>query len=405
MRSRGILHALSWALLVAVALLIGPVARQLPAVNGNLAADAYGGWAGVLRVWVCGGWAPGGGSFIPWLNGCAARFERRHPGVYVQMQSVSADAIAAFLSGELGPPDAILFAPGMLPSGEGLSPLAAPPALREALTDVGLWQGELRALPVALGGYAWVLNQSLVQAVPHDWSTLPAPAPVKKQPRYLMQVPADQPYLNWSGALNALCAPRQVGVEPSPAPRAGQGIDLGLPIASEPTPVPPEPATQTVLCRLPALLPGDFRAGASAYEAFLSGKVAAIPATQREIRRLQLLSDAGRAPNWSVAGGGGAFSDQLLMAGVPDGADEAERRALARAWVDWLLRDDSQAALTGIRALRVTTGDALYAGQMGMAELEQAMGGRLEAPNAFDTRWREREAAEADRLVRESRVG
>jgi len=179
---------------------------------------------------------------------------------------------------------------------------------------------------------------------------------------------------------------------------------LGLPIEAEPTPMPAPVETETILCRLPALLPGDFRAVESAFGAFTQGAVAAIPVTQREIRRLQLLSDSERAPSWVIEAGGSAFSDQLLMGAAVDVArpDSEVRRALSVEWLMGLLGEDAQAALSGIRALRVTAGEPLYAAQMGLAELEMSYSERFWAANAFDRHWRDQARAEADRLMRES---
>lgn len=68
----------------------------------------------------------------------------------------------------------------------------------------------------------------------------------------------------------------------------------------------------------PAPLPaGKFLEGDDFYTGFTQGVYGAIPVTQREIRRLQLLSQSGRAPDWTVAAGGAAFTDQLLLLAVP----------------------------------------------------------------------------------------
>lgn len=399
-------RAVCWALLGALIVTAPMLAAQLPSTNDQLAAAQYEGWAGVLRIWVAGGWSPGYGSFVPWLNACAAQFERRNPGVYVQVQSVDERVLKAFLSGEVNPPDAILFAPGMLDSGEGLLALNCGDLLREELKGAGDWRGQLRAVPVAMGGYIWAINRSMVHEVPDDWSTLETPEPLKKEARHLMQAPRDQAYISWSGALNALCAPKVVNKETGKvdAPRAGQGIDLGLPDEPQRTPAPTPTETRTILCKLPRLLPDDFLDNEQAFSAFASGTAAAIPATQREIRRLQLLSDNGRAPDWMAAAGNGAFTDQLLMMGVVDTArtDAGARAQLASDFVAWLLRDDSQQALASIRALRVTPGEALYPSQPGMTELERAYAGPFQTVSAFDHRFRQTQKNEAARLMRES---
>lgn len=394
-------QALCWLLLAGAALCWRPLVAGLPVGNQGLAAQAYEGWAGVLRVWVSGGWQPGYGSFVPWLNQRAARFEKRHPGVYLQIESVSEQVLRAFDQAELAP-DAIFFAPGMLANGQGLAPLEEPAGLRPELAGTGQWADSLRAVPVAMGGYAWAINKALVDQVPLDWSRLTPPEPVKKQPRYLMQAPADQPYHCWSAALVALCAPRRVTAQGQLAEIAGTGLDLGLPqdVQATPTPVP---ETILVTCLLPTDLPDNFLAGEDAYTGFTKGLYGAIPATQREIRRLQLLSETGRAPDWAIEAGGAAFTDQLLFMGVPQvhREDAAARQALAREFLAFLLNDDSQKALTSIRALRVTQGEALYANDQGMAELERSTLGVLQAVTAFDTSFKAQGQAQAQRLMKE----
>lgn len=396
------IQALCWLGLAGALMCWRPLAAGLPVGNEGLAAQAYEGWAGVLRVWVSSGWQPGYGSFVPWLNQRAARFEKKHPGVYVQIESVSEGVLRSFNQAEL-PPDAIAFAPGMLDGGEGLCALEQPIDLRLELSRAGQWGEDLCAIPVAMGGYAWAINRAIVEQVPLDWSQLAPPEPVKKQARYLMQVPADEPYRCWSAALGALCAPRRVTAQGQIAGDAAQGLNLGLPedIAATPTPVP---ETTLVTCALPSALPDSFLAGDDFYSGFTKGVYGAIPVTQREIRRLQVLSESGRAPDWTVEAGGAAFTDQLLLMAVPQTQreDSAARQALARAFLSFLLNEDSQKALTSIRALRVTQGDALYANDQGMAELEKSTSGVLRTVAAFDTGFKAQGQAEARRLVREA---
>ncbi|MEF9894747.1 MAG: extracellular solute-binding protein [Clostridia bacterium] len=392
---------LCWVALLLLMLLVIVAAGRLPASNEGAAARMDDPFAGVLRVWVHGGWSPGSGSFVPWLNARAARFEKRHPGVYVQVERVSDMTLAAFGSGDVNPPDAILFPPGLLDGADGLLPLAARAQLTEAIADAGRYGEALYALPVAMGGYAWALNRKWLEDVPLNWAALDPPPPAKKRARFLLQAPSDGRFLSWSGALNALCAPRSRTRAGFQAEKAGEGLDLGLPDDPRATQAPtPMPETELVLCDLPPALPADFRKGDTAYAAFTGDVAAAIPVTQREIRRLQVLSEMGRGPDWTIAQGGAAFTDQLLMMAVVDAPrpDAQARKALALSLLDFLLTEDSQAQLSLIRALRVTKGPALYGSQRGMAELEAIYRGGFSSVNAFDDRFRAQQAAQADRL-------
>ena len=61
--------------------------RHLPVDTRPLIEEKYAGWSGVLRAWVCSEWEPGG-SLLRWLNACAADFEKRHEGEYVEFPPV-----------------------------------------------------------------------------------------------------------------------------------------------------------------------------------------------------------------------------------------------------------------------------------------------------------------------------
>ena len=144
--------ALCLALLLALVPLLALARNVLPQDNRDLVAKKYAGWSGVLRLWVFEGW-DGGGSLAAWLNRCIERFERRHPGVYIQPQPVDAGAMAAFGASGIRPPDMLLFPPGLLDSPEGLAAVDISEALREPLRRCGVWNGTTFAAPVASGDF------------------------------------------------------------------------------------------------------------------------------------------------------------------------------------------------------------------------------------------------------------
>jgi hypothetical protein len=290
----------------------------------------------------------------------------------------------------------------MLTDADALAPLGSPP-IRPSLSAAGAYGGAIYACPVAMGGYAWLYNAALLSEIPADFRALPElkPAGKNKEPAHYVNCAADGPYLSWSGALCALMADRTeaVGGAPQATPRAGEGIDLGLPYA--PTAPPEAPAqTRTVRCYLPTRLPENFRTDQGAYGDFVAGRAAAIPGTQREIRRLEMLSDAGRAPDYRVAAAGTGFTDQLLLYAVADcpRADGAQRQALCAQLLDLLLTDESQRALESVRAFPVIDTPPLYSAQSGMAQLEAALLSRTDAVNAFDADFRARMRTAADAL-------
>ena len=382
-RARSALCALCLALLVP---LLIRAARVLPMDNRPLVAEKYAGWSGVLRLWVCEGWPSGAGSLSVWLNRCIARFEKRHPGVYVQPQAVDAGAIAAFSDSGILPPDMLLFPPGVLASPEGLAALDAPDALRGALAGCGAWGNALYAAPVAMGGYAWAWNRAMIDGIPNDWRACDA-VPV---------APPSEPCRHWGAALLSLCAVRAAdATDTGEAPDVAlPGVDLGLAVAQTPAPSPTPAADDAVP---PCRLPEGFALDGDAWQRFVNGEAAAMPVTQREVRRLAALSDQGRGPDWRLSSTGEPFTDQVLCLGVTarEGADD--RQALCRAFLAWLLSDECQGALSGAGAFSTTDALSGYAADDPLAQMEAALRRPgLAVPNCFDTQW----SKAADQIVR-----
>lgn len=395
-KSRSALCALCLALLIPLLIRAG---RVLPPDSQPLVAEKYAGWSGVLRLWVCEGWQSGSGSLTGWLNRCVARFEKAHPGVYVQPQAVDADAITAFADSGIQPPDMLLFAPGMLASPKGLVALAVPDGLRPELARCGTWGDALYAMPVAMGGYAWAWNRARLDGIPGTWrdSDATSDAPDAADAPVAPVAPPSELYRNWGAALLALCSGRYAAagdrthrvddVERS-------DVDLGL--AGAPTPAP-SPTAAPDATTLPCRLPEGFAFDANAWTRFINGEAAAMPVTQREVRRLEALSGQGRGPDWQLSPGGAAFTDQLLCLSLVwrDGADE--QRALCRAFLEHLLSDACQGTLDEAGAFSVTDAPSGYVAGDPLARMEAALRAPgLVAPNCFDQTWPET----ADSIVR-----
>jgi len=332
----------------------------------------WGGWAGVLRLWAFEGWQSGNGSLSAWLNDRIGAFEKSHSGVYIQLTEVSAGALRGFASGAANPPDMILFPPGLLEGADHLLALTDDYALRAGLEACGM-AGEGRfALPVAMGAYGLAFNCAALDALPADWRALPE-RPAARDCAYWLDWPADSAHLRWSAAMNDLLAGEAEGEEARREAPVGEGLDLGLPTAADRANAP-----------LPQRLPDDFGRSASVFSRFANGEIAAMPVTQREIRRLQLLSDTGRGPDWAVAVRSSAYTDQIALLAVTDCGKSASesRQALGLDFAALLLSADSQAKLTRSRAFPVIDLPALYAGSEGMAQLEVGLAGRTIRPEA-----------------------
>ena len=320
--------------LLLAALEVGAVrlAGELPPDRRRYVAQKYAGWSGVLRAWVCADWKCGG-NFIRWLNACAAAFEKRHEGVYVEFTPVSRDAMRALNASGIRPPELLLFSPGVLSDAGDLATLDTPDVLRPELRSVG--QG--RALPVAMGGYI------AARAATGDANEI-------------RELPKDADGCCFAGALiGLLSGDPESDADIEETPESDGGIDLGLPASA-------------------------------GFADFTSGAAETAIVTQADIARLTRLRDAGRGPDWTLdAAGEYMWADQLLLAGVvaqTDG-DAAERMALARALVAALLDGESQQALSSIGALSVTNA-CIYSELSAYAPLETlARRCKLVAPRAF----------------------
>lgn len=276
-------------------------AGMLPRETSALIEEKYSGWSGVLRVWVCEGWAENRG-VTGWLNRASAAFERAHEGVYVQVTPVDAETLAQIPDSGLNPPDLVLFPPGAL----------NPDAPLDRETPIQ---------PVALGGYLWAFNAALLDRVPTDLRDISVALPI------------DTDQGCYSAALLALCS----GSSPEAGAPMRGGLDLGLESASTPAPVEAVPH---------CILPEELKASADAFERFLSGDVALIPVSLNDISRLQRRSERGLGPDWQTSVPGNiAFTDQALFAAALDTG--SERLPLARALLAAWLEPEAQRMLPG----------------------------------------------------------
>ena len=401
-----LLRVIAWLLLCAAAALI----VLYPAGDADQKREAairarYGGFSGVLRLWTCEELSPLSG----WLNGRIAAFERRHGGVYIQRAEVDEAALRDFAAGRVNPPDMLLFLPGMIEETTVLLPLEGDYPLRAGLERTGTLDETRYALPVAMDTYGVAYNRALLGALPADWSALSerpaASKSFKKQAEsYWLDWPRDTAAQSWSAALIALFSGTVSGETGRQGAPTGEGLDLGLSLPSEPTQTPTEAprADNLIENRLPNILPDSFRRDASVYAPFTRASLAAMPVTQRELRRLTTLSDSGKAPDWAAAASGAAFTDRIALLAVTncDRTALSERQALCREFAAFLLTEDAQQALDAVHALPVIDTPPLYAGENGLSALEASLSGQtIAAPPAFDNSWRSEAAALADRVV------
>ena len=264
--------------------------------------------------------------------------------MYIQARKVDAEALRAFASSGVNPPDMILFPPGLLDEPEALAAVGELPALRAGLAACA----DGYAAPVLMGGYAWVYDRQALEGPPAEEDTVAcAPAGAYSSP------PA---------ALMLL----STGTREAEVELEAPGLDLGLPASAEVGKASP--------------------VNEDAYGAFTRGEVPALVATQAEARRLTALAETGRGPDWAAAATGEAMlADQLLLLGIVDWprADIAERQTLCREFLLHLLDAETQAALDTCGALPVIEGLSVYGGENGYAALEAAASLPLLIPPVF----------------------
>lgn len=382
----------AWMAMIMLIALAPFLSALLTVSHQELVRRSYDSWSGVLRVWKCEGWQCGSGSLTTWLNACVASFEKSHPGAYIQISDVSAEVLRNFCADEFNPPDAILFAPGLLETPDYLLPISEPACLKPALRSPDAESDARYAVPVAMGGYALAMNNRLLVDTPQDWSDLPS----TEYP--LLQCPSDGDWLCWSAALLALFAGNSSSLSQEKA-LAGEGVDLNLPEPSrspERISLPEEPLRNA----LPSSLPDAFRRDSSVFNQFSSGTVAAVPVTQRDVSRLLTLSESGKGPDWRVETAGIPFTDQLTFYSIVDYPrnDAEARQSLCADFLSILLSDKMQQKLALVRAFPACSTTGLYSSPA-MSALEQALSSeQLITPPAFGSEWRRQASALADAL-------
>lgn len=349
---RRVVSILCLLAMVPLVMLFVRVSGELPAQTSALVQEKYTSWSGVLRLWIYEGWDANASG---WLNRAIASFEKQNSGVYVQPRYVDAAAIVAFASSGVNPPEMILFPPGLLSNTDDLMELGGLPMLKNGLAE----SGDGYAVPVLMGAYGWAYNRLMLDGLPATWEGVE-----------LACAPATE-FVGLPAALTALCS-GVTNIEP-----ALPDLDLGLPVSAD-----------IVECRLPE----GFALCETAYSDFINGRAAAIPVTQKDVRRLRTLSDAGRGPDWVVSAAGNAmFADQLLFFSVVDWPreDQTDRQALCLEFLALLLSEDTQSDLDTTGAFPVIETGAIYANSMGYAALETASSMPLLVPNAFTKNWRD----------------
>ncbi len=119
-------------------------------------------YQGIIEVWHIVGFKPYRGSLGSWVSNTAKQLEKRHNGVYLEVDSITMEEYQARIArGEQ--PDVFSFPLGSVYA-EQLGELNINfPALRGNLAATGQYDGRLYGIPYAASGYLIVHNQRLMQ--------------------------------------------------------------------------------------------------------------------------------------------------------------------------------------------------------------------------------------------------
>lgn len=296
----------------------------------------YAGWNGVLQVWICSKWKPGG-SFIRWLNHCSSSFEKAHDGVYLEFTPVQPEVMCKADGSGLYMPDLVLFSPGVFINSGILKELHFFESLRNDLRDYGGG----KAVPLALGGYVWAYNPSLCRNAPESAADfLSATLPAGTNEHF------------YNAALLGLLSDtsRKDDTELS---MPDTGIDLGLPSS------------------------GSKLYTDSPLDMFIDGRIPYLPVDAQDIARLAQLTERGIGPDWQTEVSGEiACTDQILLAAIPWQQEDSERSKLAEMFIGHLLQPDAQTALADIGAFSVT-GETIHPSFSVYAETDTLLNSRL----------------------------
>lgn len=122
---------------------------------------------GIITVWHIVGFKSYRGSLGSWVSNTAKQLEKRHSGVYLEVDSITMEEYQARIArGEQ--PDVFSYPLGSVYA-EQLGELNSDfPALRGNLAGVGQYDGRLHGIPYAASGYLIVHNQRLMQEMGAD---------------------------------------------------------------------------------------------------------------------------------------------------------------------------------------------------------------------------------------------
>lgn len=314
-------------------------------------------WEGTLRVWVCQDVS----STLPsWLSSQIKTFEKANPGVHVRVRSVPR---GTWLDSEAVYPDVIIFSEGMIDAPQDfLSPFAKTDGFIAEAMRAGKWMGEQYALPLSLGGYAVLINESIwpsgeplkdpmpvaglfeesVPAANGDVNEDSVTVAKKKQIRYALFIPRSGALTASLGWSDATTAARTLNLP--------EGFGTATPDA--------------------------------AYSAFVGGNVGSIVATVDQTRKFAAREASGKGFAYRVETPLDPFCDLITFVGRVHSGDSA-RDKVADLFVAGLVGSEAQAMLPSYGMIPSIVGANPSEATPILKTLYERYQSNLVAPNAF----------------------
>lgn len=317
-------------------------------------------WQGVLSVWHIAGWDGASGSVLFWLNRRVREFERENTGVFLEVQSISANELKRRLS-QGSFPDILSFPTGASNGLDACLEDIMPNTnirtefIKSSISD----EGRLCAEPYAFSGYILAANDDMLyerqlQPPPQDgWS----PAELKEA-----ITKADTIKNRKKAPSMGLCASNEDCIA-----LASMASHWGK---------------KEVSTALELLQSGNIGTGNPADEFAKKNTLAAI-LSLGELRKLHGLQSQGKAPYGSVCPVS-TFTDMVQYIGIKKGGT-AEKQNICQAFIDFLLGDKAQESLKDIGAFPVSKKlIGLYETDEQLSLVEQAYQKDVLVPNTFD---------------------
>ena len=316
-------------------------------------------WQGVLTVWQIDGWYPAAGDLTAVLERAGQLLNKRHPGVVVDVRKANvADA------GQGEAPDVISFPLGAFDTPSGiLARVSQPVGLVPGLVESGKYGNDTFAVPWCRGGYALLANRDLLSqwgvSWQESWTMADLTAALegaqermqgKKNRSYGLiagSAPERQPLTCWQNALAQ--------------PEALTGL-LARGFA--------DPDSGGLLPR-------------AAFERFLEGNTAFMPAYHGEILRCQSRAEQGKGFAVDIAllpDQQAPCTDLVQLAGITGKGPEG-RSALAREYLEILLSESVQSRIANLGIMPALPG--LEQPEDLLQPLRQAMETGVIVPNTF----------------------